>query len=84
MAHMTKIIKMEQVSDEAVTVTVRCCDDPHTDSVLTIYGIHNLSATKLDEYINKHHDNVAAKCKGMGLGKDLLSRAIAKTKKHED
>jgi hypothetical protein len=84
MAHLTEIIKMEQLSDEAVGVTVRCCGNKATDSVLTIYGIAKMDAEKLSEYIDLHHDRVASKCKGMTSGKILLDVIVAKTKHHEE
>jgi hypothetical protein len=83
MAHLTEIIKMEQLSDEAVGVTVRCCGNVATDSVLTIYGIAKMDAMKLHEYIDKHHNRVAEKCKGMTSGKQLLDVIVAKIKHHE-
>jgi hypothetical protein len=84
MTHTTEIISTKQLSDEAVSVRVRCCGNPATDSVLTIYGIQKLSADQLTADINKHHDRVATKCQGMQSGRQLLNAMVAKTKTHEE
>ena len=81
--HITEIVKTEQVSDEGVAVTVRCCSNPKTDSTVTIYGVHNLSAEQLQEQVDKHHSRVASKCHGVGAGKSLLNTLSKKPKTHE-
>jgi hypothetical protein len=81
--HTTEIIRQKQESDEAISVTIRCCGNPLTDSTLTIYGVHEQGGDQLAEHIEKHHDRVAAKCSGMGAGRLLLSSgSIKQTKQH--
>ncbi len=84
MTHTTKIVSTRQVSDEAVAITIRCCDNSKTDSTLIIYGVGRLTPEKLTSDIDRHHDRVAAKCQGMSSGKSLLDAVIAKTKTHEE
>ena len=83
MNHITKIIRTQQMSDEAVAVTIRCCDNPLSDCVHTFYGVGRLSQEQLMQGIEKHHDSVAAKCAGMASGKHLLDALVEKTKTHE-
>jgi len=83
MTHTTKVIREAQVSDEDMAVTIRCCDNPKTDSTMTIHGFYKLTAAQLDTAYNKHHDRVAAKCQGMDIGKQLLVSAVTRTKTHE-
>ena len=80
--HVTEIVKQKQESDEAVSVTIRCCSNPLTDSTVTIYGVHGMSTEQLAEQVDKHHDRVATKCEGMGAGKSLLAQLIKRTKTH--
>lgn len=81
--HTTEIIRQKQESDEAVSVTIRCCHNPLTDSTITIYGVHTLSPEQLAEAVDKHHDRVASKCHGMGVGQRLIIGLIGITKTHE-
>jgi predicted RNA-binding protein with PIN domain len=82
MKHTTEIVKTEQASDEAVSIIIRCCSDPKTDSALTVYGIAKLSADEMAKEIDKHHDRVAMKHAGMVAGKLRLSE-VSKTKEHK-
>lgn len=81
--HITEIVKTQQESDEAISVTVRCCSNPKTDSTVTIYGVHRMSPEQLQEQVDKHHTRVASKCHGMGAGQSLLSTLSKKPKTHE-
>jgi len=80
--HTTEIVKTQQASDEAVSVTIRCCADPKTDSALTVYGVAKLSADQMAQEIDKHHDRVAAKHAGMLSGKQHLA-SVNKKKEHK-
>jgi hypothetical protein len=82
MKHTTEIVNTKQCSDESIAITIRCCDDPQTDSVLTVYGVSKLSEKQLAADVNKHHDRVALKHDGMQSGKHLLGTVIAQTKNH--
>jgi hypothetical protein len=81
MKHTTEIVKTEQASDEAVSVIIRCCADPKTDSALTVYGIAKLSADQMAKEIDLHHDRVAVKHEGMVAGKTRLS-VVSMKKEH--
>jgi hypothetical protein len=83
MNHITEIIRTQQMSDEALAVTIRCCGDPKTDSVLTIYGVGKLSSEQMALDIDKWHNRVAAKCQGMATGKYLLGVMSSRSKTHE-
>ena len=83
MSHKTEIISMQQVSDEAIAVKIRCCNNPLSDCVHTIYGVAKMSALQLEQVIDAHHNRVAAKHAGMASGKHLLDTVISKTKIHE-
>ena len=37
MTHQAKVVDKKQIADGAIAVTLRCCDDPATDSTATIY-----------------------------------------------
>jgi hypothetical protein len=82
MNHTTQIIRTEQLSDEALGITIRCCGDPLTDSALTIYGVGKLSSEQMANDIDKHHDRVAAKCAAMARGKYLVDAMGSKSKTH--
>jgi hypothetical protein len=81
--HVTQIVKATQVSDEAVAVTVRCCDNPKSDSTVTIYGIHEMTPETLQAKVDKHYSRVAKKCHGMGAGQSLLATLSKMPKAHE-
>ena len=81
--HITEIVKTEQVSDEAIAVTVRCCSNPKSDSTVTIYGVHSKSPADIAAEVDKHHSRVASKCHGVGAGKSLLDTLSKKPKTHE-
>jgi hypothetical protein len=83
MSHTTKIVKTQQLSDEAVGITIRCCDNKLTDSTLTIYNVGKLSPEQLTKDIDMHHDRVAVKCAGMASGKGFIDGLVKKTKTHE-
>lgn len=82
MAHTTEVIKAIE-TDEAIAITIRCCGEPKTDSVLTVYGIHKVTPEVLDAELHTHHDRVAAKHVAMGKAKAHLSNLTVKTKAHE-
>ena len=81
--HKTEIVGSKQLSDDSLAFTIRCCGNPKTDSVLTIYGVAKMSADQLMQDVHKHHDRVAQKCQGMETGKKLLAAFVGKTKIHE-
>lgn len=40
MKHTSRIIRTHRPVSGLLAVTIRCCDDPSTDSVLTIHQLH--------------------------------------------
>jgi hypothetical protein len=38
--HQSAIIRVHEPADGILAVTVRCCEDPKTDSVLSIHELH--------------------------------------------
>lgn len=80
--HTTKVVKTQQISDEAIAVTIRCCDNAQTDSTVTIYGAANKTAAQIEDTVSKHHDAVAAKCAGMQAAKDILKTLVLTPKVH--
>jgi hypothetical protein len=63
--HTTKVVRTEQLNDESIAVTIRCCDNAKTDSVLTIAQAHTHSAADIESMVDGHHDAVKTKCAGM-------------------
>jgi hypothetical protein len=80
--HTTRIVKTQQTSDEAIAVTIRCCENPQTDSTVTIYGVKDKTSAQIDEKVSKHHDLVAAKCAGMQAAKQILKDIVLTPKVH--
>ena len=80
--HTTRIVKTHQASDEAIAVTIRCCENPQTDSTVTIYGVKDKTSAQIDEKVSKHHDVVAAKCAGMQAAQQHLKEIFTTTKVH--
>jgi hypothetical protein len=80
--HTTRVVKTQQASDEAIAVTIRCCENPQTDSTVTIYGVANQTAAQIEAKVSKHHDAVAAKCAGMMAGKQILKDLVLTPKVH--
>jgi hypothetical protein len=37
MPHVAKVIEKKQLSDGAIAIRLRCCGDPSTDSIATLY-----------------------------------------------
>ena len=81
--HVTEIVKTEQVSDEAIAVTIRCCSNPKSDSTFTIYGVHSLSPEDLQAKVDGFHSRVASKCHGTGAAQSLLKSLSKASKTHE-
>ena len=40
MKHTSQIVQVSKPVSGLLAVTIRCCDDPKTDSVLTIHELH--------------------------------------------
>ena len=50
MEHTAKTIEFKQLSDGALAVRVRCCDDETTDSWHTVYDIGAMTEEQLDAW----------------------------------
>lgn len=57
MTHSSRIIKVEPVGDGLLAVTVRCCKDSSTDSVLTLHELHREDAA-IDVDIQTHQARI--------------------------
>lgn len=57
MAHTSQIVNIEDAADGLLAITVRCCGDPKTDSVLTLHELHR-SEAEIDADIAAHHARV--------------------------
>ena len=81
--HTTEVISTKQMTDESIAIKIRCCDNPKTDSVWTIYGVEKLSPKELAKIVEHHHDRVAEKCRTMGASMKLLGmNEFLKSKNH--
>ncbi len=81
--HITQIVRTEQQSDEAIAVVIRCCDNPKTDSALTIYGAHKMTPEQINAYVDAHHDRIAAKCDAMNKANAHLATIATQQKEHK-
>ncbi len=82
MPHKTEVVNVKQLTDEAISIHIRCCDDPKSDSVLTVYGVANMTPEQMEAQVVAHHDRVAAKHQGMVSGKQHLEALVTRTKVH--
>jgi hypothetical protein len=57
MPHASKVIKVEPIVNGLLAVTVRCCSDPSTDSVLTVHELQRENAA-IDADIATHRAKV--------------------------
>jgi hypothetical protein len=82
--HTTKVVKTEQFTDECIAVTIRCCDNPNTDSVLTIAQAHAHTGEQIESMVETHHDKVRTRCVGMQAALQTLKSLTNLTKEHTD
>jgi hypothetical protein len=57
MAHVSRIVKVTKLADGLLGVRVRCCNDPSSDSILTLHELHRDDA-EIDSDIQKHQAKV--------------------------
>lgn len=57
MAHVSKVVKVVPRRDGHLAVTIRCCEDPETDSVLTLHELQREDAA-IDSDIQQHQARV--------------------------
>lgn len=57
MTHTSAIVKITEPADGLLAITVRCCGDPKTDSVLTLHELHRSDA-EIDADIATHQARV--------------------------
>lgn len=75
--HTSEIVNARPVGNGLLAVTVRCCGDPTTDSVLTLHELQR-DNTEIDADIQTHKDRVE-KLHGDSLRAfDHVSRLIKK------
>jgi hypothetical protein len=70
--HSTETVETKVISDEAVAVRVRCCEDPSTDSwhVLQITG--ETSEKDIKSWHDGRHEDVKAKHAARSKAHSLL------------
>ena len=61
MAHTAKIIEVKSLSDGALSIKARCCDDPTTESCRTVYGLESHTEATLDAEASAHCAEVQRK-----------------------
>jgi len=83
MSHKTEIVKQEQIGDERIAVTIRCCGDPKSDSTMTIAKAAGLSPGQLEAKVEAHHDAVARKHSAVNAASKHLQGIKIKTKEHD-
>lgn len=83
MAHTTQVVESTQISDECIALKIRCCDDPLTDSVVTIMNVHTYTPAEIEAFVDKHHDHVKTRHSGLVAGLSHLNTLSNKIKKHE-
>jgi hypothetical protein len=71
--HSSQIIDVKELADGALSIMVRCCNDPKTDSTLTIYNLHQIDTAEIQRQANGHKSNVEQK----HLAKQRAQAAIA-------
>jgi peptidoglycan hydrolase CwlO-like protein len=57
MSHTSAIVKVEPLGDGLLAVTVRCCNDKTTDSVLTLHELHREDSA-IDADIQAHQARI--------------------------
>lgn len=57
--HDPQIISIQQISDGAIAVRVRCCGDPSTDSSYTEFFTPDTDFTSVQSNIESHKTRVA-------------------------
>ncbi len=75
--HTTEIIEQKSISDECWSITIRCCNDPSTDSVRTIHAVvrdrtgvlNQRTDEDLQTDIDQHHDEVMSRHAAKMAGK---------------
>lgn len=74
MAHTAKIVSKEKLSDSAIAVKLRCCEDESTDSVSTIYLWGENDTASLPEKIAKQKERVQNQHERMNLAMEALGK----------
>lgn len=78
MAHKAEVVAQKQLSDGALAICVRCCDDPLTDSWHTVYDLENVDDAAMDNEIAMHVNNVEKKHAGMERVKQHIQKISKK------
>jgi hypothetical protein len=58
MSHSVRIVRREKPLSGLLSVTMRCCDDPKTDSTVTIHQLHR-SDDEILKQVEAHKAKVA-------------------------
>jgi len=74
MTHTTKIVEKKIVSNGAIAVRVRCCDDSSTDSVTTIYIKPSMTEKEIVDLVQNHHAYVSRQHETLLRAAELISK----------
>lgn len=77
MQHTTTVIETKVLSDAAIAVLCRCCDDQTTDSWHTIYVTPSTTEAELDQEITAHVSRVHARHEARGKAEAFLRSKMA-------
>jgi hypothetical protein len=80
MAHKAEIIEIQDLSDGALAVRARCCDDPLTDSVHTVYNLHAKEDLEIEREMADHAMNVEQKHQALIRKKAVIEKFKQKQK----
>lgn len=78
MPHKSAILKIDEPGDGVLAVTIRCCGDPKTDSVLTIHELHREEAA-IDKDIADHQARVEKLHAAKTHAKNHIARLAGRT-----
>lgn len=77
--HKAKHIEIKQLSDGAIAVKTRCCDDPSTDSWITVYVKPESTEEELQLSLDTHAAKIENQHEAMSLHMKTISRILSKT-----
>lgn len=73
MGHVSQIVRLHEPTDGLLAVTVRCCGDPVTDSVLTLHELHR-SVEEIDADIAAYQ----ARVEKLHVAKEHVKKHLAR------
>lgn len=73
MPHSSSIVNVHEAADGILSVTIRCCGDPKTDSVVSIHELAR-SEEEIDQDVAVHRSRVEKMHEAKGRVKAHLER----------